>query len=116
MTNIPKNAGEIIKVLLAKLLGYNSVRKILSLKTPDGVIRTAIEAVIHEKVGDIGRDYLSKPEVLKTIKDIRACDNVLEYIFAIYHNGVKENYVVCLCSSKPRLSTFKPVEEHISRF
>lgn len=113
MTNIPENAAEIIKKLCSTVLGRNSVRDILSTKTPDGVIRTTIEAIVREKSESIGRGYLSQPEVLKTMKGIQACDNVLEYIFSVFHNGVKENYFVCLCSKNPRLGTYKPVRNLI---
>ncbi len=102
-----------IRKLCSKMLGYNSVRQVLSLKTPDGVIRTAIEAVIHEKAGDIGRAYLSEPKILKTIKNIQSCENVLEYMFSVLHNGERENYFVCLCSSKPRLGTYQPADKLI---
>ncbi len=95
------------------MLGYNSVRQVLSSKTPEGVILTAIEAVISEKAEGIGRNYLSKPEILKTIKNIQACENVLEYMFSVFHNGAKENYVVCLCLRKPRLGTYQPTDRLI---
>lgn len=109
MKRVPVDVKAQIEEICSKILGFNSVGKILSLETPDGVMRTAIEAVIHEKAESIGRDYLLKPEVLNTIKSVQAFDNVLEYIFSVFHNGVKENYFVCLCSKKPRLGTFKPV-------
>lgn len=95
------------------ILGFNSVWEILSQKTPDGVIRTAIEAVVSAKAESIGRDYLSKPEVMRTIKNIKGCENVLEYMFSVFHNGAKENYFVCLCLSKPRLGTYQPTDKLI---
>lgn len=113
MKRVPLDVKAQIEEICSKILGFNSVRKILSLETPDGVVRTAIEAVVCEKAGGIDRDYLSKPEVLKTIKNIQACENVLEYMFSVFHNGAKENYVVCLCLRKPRLGTYQPTDRLI---
>ncbi len=103
-----------IRRLCSKMLGYNSVRQVLASKTPPGVIRTAIEAVVRQKAEDVNKEYLLDPKILSTMKIVQMCKNEVECIFSVVHNGVTETFAACLCLSSPRLSTYQSTKPIIN--
>lgn len=76
----------------------------------DGVERSFIETLIHEKAREIGREYLTSPTVLKTLQIEDRLKDGFEIIISIYNRlqRRKEKYAVNVSAIRLSLNSYEP--------